>query len=347
MKTYPQLVYLTTLLLSTCLCTKAIKAGQPPDSSKASCPLFGAVIGQDTTLLIRSGNIDRSYVLHLPEHYQCNSRYPLIIGLHGYTGSGSDFQHQTADMFTSINQNGYIGVFPNATESSPGSGITSFNDLGSRSDEGPKGPTCVTPSYAYDDFDNCPDDEQQRQCHWGTSCADDLLFLRNLIDLLQIRYSIDEKRRFLTGFSQGAQSAAGLACGLQDKLAAVIPVHGFAARGFSCGPETKVSFFHIVGQLDQIVNGFGKQSADGMIYDSATTTASVWAEAQHCARNGSTPYPTVADGYLDWQCVEHANCASSASIVTCSWRGGHTWPRNDAGNPGLLAIWEFLSKQSK
>lgn len=342
-----QIFYLLTLLLCSSLTSKISMAGQAPDSGREPCPLFGAAKGQDTSLLIRTGHIDRSYVLHLPERYDCDSSYPMIIGLHGYTGSGSDFQHQTADMFTSINQNNYIGVFPNATESSPGSGITSFNDLGSRFDEGPNGLTCTTPSHAYDDFENCPDTEQERLCHWGTSCADDLSFLRNLIDTLQIRYSIDAKRLFLTGFSQGAQTAAGLACGLQDKLAAVIPVHGFPAKGFSCGPTQKVSLFQIVGQSDQIVNGFGKESADGMIYDSAATTASVWAETQHCAKNGSTPYPTIADGYLGWQCVEHANCASAASVVTCSWLGDHTWPRNGSRNPGLQAIWEFLSKQSK
>lgn len=347
MKTSLRLSCLTALLLCSCIIGKNAIAEQISHNDKESCPLFGAAKGMDRTLAIRSGNTDRSYVLHLPTNYACNTLYPVIIGLHGYTGSGSGFQHQTADMFASINLKGYIGVFPNATESTPGSGMTSFNDLGSRSDEGPKGPTCTTPSYAYNDFDNCPDTEQERQCHWGTSCADDLSFLRNLIDDLQQRYSIDDKRIFLMGFSQGAQTAAGLACGLQDKIAAVIPVHGFPAKGFSCGPAEKVSLFQIVGQLDQTVNGFGKESADGMIYDSATTTASVWAEEQHCAKNGSTPYPTIADGYLGWQCVEHANCASSASIVTCSWLGDHIWPRNDSKNPGLQAIWEFLSKQSK
>jgi poly(3-hydroxybutyrate) depolymerase len=341
-----QLTAIVTLLFAAGAFSNSTADNQASLTDKLNCQLFGAARGLDTALTIRSNEINRSYVLHLPQDYNCASRHPLVIGLHGYTGSGSGFQHDTAGMFASINQNNFIGVFPDGIESAPGSGTTAFNDLGSRFDNGPQGPTCAPNSHPYDDFENCPEAELARQCHWGTSCADDLSFLRDLINHLQAHYSIDAKRIVLMGFSQGAQAAAGLACGLQDKLAAVIPVHGFPTRGYACGPESKVSLFQIVGRLDQIVNGLGQASADGMIYDSAATTASVWAEAQHCA-NGKTPYPTVSDGYLGWQCTEHASCASAAAIVTCAWQGDHIWAKQGSRNIGLEAIWEFIGKQSK
>lgn len=342
-----RLTCMLTLLLGAAAFGDATSDDQANLAGKINCPLFGAARGLDSTLTIQIQNVHRSYVLHLPQDYNCGSKHPLVIGLHGYTGSGSDFQHKTTGMFANINRHSYIGVFPNGTESAPGSGLTSFNDLGSRFDNGPRGPTCAPESYSYDDFENCPKTEQTRQCHWGTSCADDLLFLRRLTDHLQAHYSIDASRIFLMGFSQGAQTAAGIACGLQDKLAAVIPVHGFPTRGYACGPESKVSLLQIVGHQDQVVNGLGQASADGMIYDSAATTASVWAKAQHCAKNGNTPYPTVSDGDQSWQCSEHANCASAASIVTCSWQGGHVWAKQGARNIGLEAIWEFMGNTSK
>ena len=37
---------------------------------------------------------------------------PMMIGLHGYTGTGKGFENETIKIFEHINRNGYIGVFP-------------------------------------------------------------------------------------------------------------------------------------------------------------------------------------------------------------------------------------------
>ncbi len=128
---------------------------------------------------------------------------------------------------------------------------------------------------------------------------------------------------------------------------AVVPVHGFAANVYSCGPESTVSLFQIWGTNDPWVRADGAASDDGMQYDGADEAAAEWAIAQGCDA-APTHYQTRADGIQSWSCTSHANCSTGAEIVSCSWAGRHIWPvSKQAGNFGLNAIWDFISTKQK
>ena len=287
--------------------------------------------------------IPRDFELHLPADYDCTPR-PVVIGVHGYYGSGSGFQSSTAHMDEHLEEHGYIGLFPDGLQMSD-SGyyriVTSFNDIGSRFDDGPDGPTCTTTPYPYGAYDNCPADEASRDCPWGTSCADDLGFFEAMLDFAGDRLTVDEDRVYMTGFSQGGQTTFGLACGLAHRLAAVAPMHGFAANGYTCGPDTALGMIQFSGIRDTIVPEDGVSSG-GLIYDHADEAAEEWAAAQGCDAE-LTPYATAYDGVEGMVCMQHAACDTGASVVWCRWDGSHSWPRNSSdGNFGLETIWSFF-----
>ena len=324
-------------------------SGTTPTTTPIPCEPLPGVPGEDVRMSTTFDGIQRSWILHLPTDYDCEP-LPVLLGIHGYYGSGDGFQNDTAKLFRHLNDHNYIGIFPDGlpagTNGYPAL-VTSFNDLTSRFDDGPDGPTCTDAAWDYLAYDNCGADEEARDCRWGTSCADDAGFFRALIDEVSASWTVDADRIYMTGFSQGGQTVQGLACEMSDILAAVSPQHGFAANGHTCGPTSKLSLFQVWGRSDNVVNGNEQPSSDGMIYDGADETALEWANAQGCSLT-PTPYTTISDGMGGWSCTEHADCTTGAEVVTCSWAGAHYWGRNDTdGNFSLEATWTFLEAQSR
>ncbi len=320
------------------LITSAL-AGPPPPG----CDTGPVEPGESTYLDVRHRGIDRRVRVFLPSDYDCTPR-PLLVGLHGYYGSGSGFQDDTSELTPFLEEHGVIGVFPDGLPMGDGffeRFVTSFNDRASHQDTGPDGLTCVPDSYDYGVYDNCPPREADRLCFWGTSCADDQGFLRTLVGAAQTRLSVDPEKVWLTGFSQGGQTTQSLGSQLADVFTAIAPSHGFAANGWTRPPETRQDLFQMWGRSDRIVDGNDLPSSDGMIYDGADETLLEWAVAQGCDLEPS-PYPTVSDGTRGWACTTHADCATGARLVSCAWDGGHVWPRSGGDAFGNEALFAFL-----
>jgi len=320
----------------------------PTDTGPVPCVADPAVPGEDTELTLTHDGQTRTYMVRLPADYDCTPR-PILIGVHGYYGSGSGFAHSTADLTDHLDAHGYIGLFPDGLSMSTSApAVTSFNDLGSRNDSGPDGATCDDDPWDYGSYTNCGPAERDRACHWGTSCADDEGFFRAMLAQAQENWTVDAGRIYMTGFSQGGQTVQSMACPMSDVLAAIAPSHGFAANGYTCSPESPMAMIQVWGERDRIVPGDDGMANDGYIYDDAAETAAVWAEAQDCAADGSTPFPTDSDGARGWGCTEHMGCSTGAQVVTCAWNGGHTWPTSgEHGNFPLAEIWTFLSAHSR
>ncbi|MGB1699468.1 MAG: dienelactone hydrolase family protein [Nannocystaceae bacterium] len=316
------------------------------DAPDPPCEWDQGTPGQTVSLQAMHDGEARTFELHLPTDYDCTPR-PVVVGLHGYYGSGAGFQNNTSQMTERIDELGYIGIFPDGLPMGNGwqAAVTSFNDIDSHNSDGPDGPTCTMDAYDYDIYDNCRPEESADACNWGTSCADDEGFIRGLIQTSFAEWSGDEGRVLLTGFSQGGQSTQSLAWRLSDVVTVAAPHHGFSANGYTQSPASKMSLFQVWATGDDIVNGAEVPSSDGMIYDGADETAQVWANGQACDADTS-PYPTPFDGIEGWSCAEHANCQTGASVVTCVWQGGHTWGRIPGTNFALEAMLTFFAAQT-
>lgn len=326
--------------------TTSTSTGTTDDSGDTTTPCDAGVrLGSLVTQTFTHEQF-RTYSLYVPEDYDCTPR-PLVIGLHGYFGTGEGFATSTAGLEPELADAGAIGVFPDglpAGNEGYAGYVTSFNDLTSRNDAGPQGPTCTKTAFEYVAYPNCGAKELLRACRWGTSCADDAGFLRNLVRDLQERFTIDPAHIVLTGFSQGGQTAAGLACELDDVVSVVAPIHGSAANGYTCAPDSPTSLVHVVGRTDTVVDSFDRPSEDGMIYDSAAETGAAWAASQGCS-DTPTPTKTAFDGSLGWGCETYAGCTSGAEVWVCTWDGGHTWPRQrDGDNPPWALISDLITR---
>jgi polyhydroxybutyrate depolymerase len=168
-----------------------------------------------------------------------------------------------------------------------------------------------------------------------------------MIEHVRDNYSVDPKRIYMTGHSQGGSTINGLAAKLDDLLAAVAPIQGFATNGYAHGAQERVAFLQGWGRRDDTVPGLGAPASDNLIYESAEETAAVWAQAQGCSADGSTAYPTASDGKYGWSCTQHADCKDGSEVVTCAWDGGHSWPREGDDGFGYEVIWNFFQKHHK
>jgi len=326
--------------------------GKPPTKTPRLMPGEGGssgcgqtpptAIGQTETLSIVFDSLNRSYNVHLPPSYDPNTPLSLVLNFHGYGGNPEEQENVTSLMSEHADDTGYIVVYPAAYPFDDGDGgfVYTWNDLACNNSPGPLGPICAFSAYSYPQHP-CATDE----CEY-CGCQDDVGFVNALLDEVEANYCIDTGRVYVTGFSTGAMFVQRVGCALADRLAAIAPVHGALHTGYNCAPSTTLPIMEVWGSNDRIVPADGALSTDGYWYTLVDDVVDLWGASQGCDAS-ATPYTTVSDGTRNWTCIQRANCAAGAEVVSCSWRGPHWWPKNKQGNFGAEAIWEFFSKHSK
>ncbi len=145
----------------------------------------------DHVLSLKVGDHERTYLLHLPLAFDGKRSLPLVVVLHGGGGNAPGAVDMTG-FSEKADKEGFVVVYPN------GSGRLKNRLLTWNS-----GNCC---GYALD------------------SSADNVGFIRVLIDELEKTRAIDPKRVYATGMSNGGMMTYRLACELSDKIAAAAPV---------------------------------------------------------------------------------------------------------------------------
>ena len=175
-------------------------------------------------------------------------------------------------------------------------------------------------------------------------------FVAALLDELEASLCVDLDRVFTTGISNGGMFVHRLGCDLPDRFAAIAPVAGTIAKGFNCAPGSsqKISMINIYATRDTTVPFDGVPASDGFMYTPTSQVLDAWAaeDSQGCSAEAS-PYPTSRDGVQDFECIQHANCATGAEVVDCGWNGGHDWPRKGEDQFSVDVIWEFFEKNGR
>jgi polyhydroxybutyrate depolymerase len=192
--------------------------------------------------------------------------------------------------------------------------------------------------------------------------SDDIGFVRALLDTLGHELSIDPRRIYATGISNGAMFSYRLACDLPGVLAAIAPVAGAmpAAIASQCAQAVPVALVAFQGTEDRLVPYSGGNVANhrGEVM-SATTSVERWATASGCT---GTPAVTnepdrVADGTRVTRST-WTGCRNGRDVLLYTIEGGgHTWP-GGPGWAGLLGrtsrdldatttIWSFFAGHPK
>jgi len=232
----------------------------------------------------------RTYLLHIPSGYAASHPVPLVLVLHGATQPASNIEKMSA-MDAYADKDNFIAAYPEGTGRAP-----TWN----------AGACC---GYAQ------------------TMQIDDVAFIRTLIGHLGHAYSIDPKRIYVTGISNGAMMSYRLGCELADQIAAIAPVEG--AQDLPCHPSQPVSVIVFHGTADRLVpfNGgstpfqIGPHRTDTSVMD----TLQFWVQ-----RNGCLPVPNTSET-SGVHIFTYSGCTSGTAVALYAIQGGrHDWP----GAPG-------------
>jgi polyhydroxybutyrate depolymerase len=175
--------------------------------------------------------------------------------------------------------------------------------------------------------------------------ADDVAFVRALIDVLVRRYAIDPRRIYATGFSNGASFTQYLGCRLADRIAAIAPVSGFlpVEDAAACRPSRAISVLEIGGTADPIEPYAGGNVRIGAL-DRGDVLGAVATIARWAANAGCAPAPRVdpiapsaAGDVTRVTQTTYENCSAGASVVLDTIEGGgHAWPGGPQYAPALF-----------
>jgi polyhydroxybutyrate depolymerase len=246
---------------------------------------------------LEHGGERRTYLLHVPPSYQKGKPIPMVINLHGGGGT-AEGQQNSSRMDVTADREGFLVAYPMGTgKSILGHVFGTFN-----------AGRCCGPSKA------------------SEGNVDDVGFIRKVIDDVASKYTLDQRRVYATGHSNGSLMSYRLACQLSDRIAAVAP--NAAHDSFDgCRPSRPVPVMHIHGTADPAAKYEGGHCG-GRTRDPGWECRSVpeyiqeWVRLDGCSDKTKVVYQNGAA-----KCVSHYECKGGAEVVLCTIEGsGHTWP---------------------
>ena len=276
-------------LVAVATVSAACGGSTPSLDSPSSAPSASAVVpsagpSQRADLVVGG---DRPVTVHVPDSYDANLPAPLLLFLHGYTGSGEG----EADYWKigpAADARGFVGAYPDGTLDSQGNRFWNASS----------------------------------SCDFEGSGVDDVGYLTGVIAEIEAELSIDPKRIYVFGYSCGGFMAYRLACEAADTVAAIASLAGATyADPADCAPSELVSVAEIHGTADEIVLYGGGDLSDWdpsgspRPYPGAVTTAETWAAYDGCD-DASTP----AEANVDVD-VGLAGATGPAETTVSEWKG--------------------------
>ncbi len=288
--------------------------------------LFMAATESSKHHKLEAAGLTRSYELHVPPNLPAHKAAPLVIVFHGSgdTGAGMESFSKFDDV---ADREGFIVAYPDAI-------AANWNDG--------REATGITSQF---------------------NRVDDVAFTIALIKEVSALHSVDAKRVYATGFSNGGIFVHYLAAKLPTQLSAIASVSGGIAEPLANAfkPAAPLSVFIIHGTKDTLVpfdGGDVDHSGYGQII-STTKAIEAWTKCNGSdakPESGSLPDISTQDNCrVSWSRWTSAANHTEILLYTIDG-GGHTWPGgsqflpvNVIGNVdrdfnATEAIWEFFKK---
>jgi polyhydroxybutyrate depolymerase len=198
--------------------------------------------------------------VQVPPGYDPAKPAPLLLLLHGYVAGGG-LQELYFGLGSEAAARGYLFAHPNGTKDKTGL-----------------------------DFWNATD----ACCNFYGATVDDSAYLATVIAQIRQAYSVDPKRIFLIGHSNGGFMTHRMACEHADVIATIATLAGSTWDDPSkCTPSEPVSALVMHGTLDPVIFYGGGQLL-GNSYPGAVETAASWAKLDGCDAVGQAS-PTKLD----------------------------------------------------
>jgi len=250
--------------------------------------------------------VTRSFIIYVPAIYSNTDEVPLLLGMHKKNGTAENFMTYGDFRYIADTAN-FIIVHPQGLLDKDG--ITHWN---------------FNPS---------------------ADTVDDIGFLDSLIENVSSRFSIDQKRIYSTGFSQGAFMSFYLACHLERKIAGIGAVSGSLIDTAGCFDGFPVPIMQIHGTNDNVVS-YNAYKIPGIIdicvnYNGCDATPTITNMPDIDKTDGSSVTQFLYENGKNGISVEHLRVNN----------GEHKWPGNGLKtsntNYDIVAsveIWRFLSQ---
>lgn len=225
----------------------------------------------------------RPVSVYVPASYACTPT-PLVVMLHGYSASGAT-EESYLQITAQAEARGFLYAHPDGTTDSAGNKFWNATDA-------------------------C--------CNLFGASVDDSGYLSGLITEIGRHYSVDPKRVFLVGHSNGAFMSYRMACDHADQIAAIASLAGAMFQDVaSCTPSNPVAVLEIHGTADTTIPYNGGAIA-GHAFPSAPTTIADWVTFDGCSSTPDTSSPS-----LDLDSMLAGNETDVTRYPTGCQPGGH------------------------
>ena len=271
--------------------------------------VFGAVAANENEKVGKSSwKNTRNYKILKPKNYDPKKKYPLILSLHGFSSNGS----------------GQAGFFPLADLAEKYGLLYCF-------------PSGLDRSW----------NATNACCDW-TNKNDDSTYLRNLILWAQKEYSVDKKKVYVTGLSNGGFMSYRMAQDHADLITAIVPFAGVGFKNWPKQPKNPLSVLHIHGTKDSTIKWKGG-SIIARAYPSAEENFENWRRFNKCdkAVDASKEKIDLARRVSGKETTITRFTNKDGTVTTELWKvsgGGHVTPPTSEARERIIK-WMFA--QSK
>ena len=251
---------------------------------------------EQKTINITFDGVARNFIVYLPSGYNNSGKMPLIFAIHGGSGTPEGMIN-IANFKTIADRDKVVLVYPEGVQKNWNDGRpTAPNQLG----------------------------------------INDVGFFNQMCDYMINNYSVDAKKIYATGISNGGFMSTRLGCELSNRIAA-IAVNAATIEATTiapnCKPNRPVPALYIHGTTDPLVPFLGGQiSAGGTA--GGTILSHFQVIEKWVALNGCNSTPTITDlpdiandGTTIKQRVYSGGTNGSEVVSYVVLNGGHTWPQ--------------------
>ena len=272
------------------------------------------LIAPSTTTSTTVVSTARAYSKFIPSSYSKDMSLPLVVLLHGYGATGA--MQESYMKFESVAEtNKFILVYPDGTVDSSGRRFWNATDA-------------------------C--------CDFFSAVADDV-YLLSILKEMESSYSIDAKRIYFVGHSNGGFMSYRMACKYPDRIAAIASLAGASYfKTTDCGAKSSVSVLQVHGTKDETILYDGGQIL-GTSYPGAVASASQWATFNQCTQNAVTRSskfdlePNITGD--ETSVTAWTNCQNSSEVELWTMEGAAHIPT--LKSTFATKIWEFFAAHPK
>ncbi len=255
---------------------------------------------------IQSGGVERTYMLQVPPQHDGLKPLPLALNFHGM-GSNANDADKDIGLAAHAKRNGYVLIVPQGIGNVP-----SWNSGG---------------------------------VFLEISKADDVRFVRDMLDETGTEFCIDPTRIFSMGESNGGGMSDRLGCEMPDRIVAITPVSGaYTRRPKKCSTKRLVSVLEFHGDADTMTPYIPTGPFSAFL--GIPTWLNDWAKRSKCSTKVKTK--KVAHNLTK---KVFRKCPKGVAVVHYRVHGGvHSWfDKPIAGTEVRTTdrIWNFIKKRPR